>query len=452
MRWKATLLVFVLVPVVAWPAPASNEVPLKLVRAALERHRAFDLAAHLTDSIGPRLTGTTQAEEAVAWGAETLRSWGLEVRLQRLMVPRWVRGEAEAMLVAPAHQSLVVTALGGSVATPPDGIAGEIVEVSSYDELGDRLRGKIVLYNREMSAEVVAAGRSFDAYSEAVEFRGSGASRAAKHGAVAALVRSVTTRSLRTPHTGGMRYEEGIPQIPAAAVTTEDADLIHRLLARGERVRVHLRLTPQQLPDVESANVIAEIRGRELPDEIVVIGGHIDSWDLGTGAIDNASGIAMTMETMRLIQELGIRPRRTIRAVLFMNEENGLRGAKAYAAAHPPATHFAAVEADAGVGAPQGFFTTLDAAQIARFAPAVEALAPIGANRFLTSPSTGADTSPLTKAGVVGFGVFPDSRFYFDYHHSPADTLDKVDPEHLQQNAAAMAVLTWVLADLPHGW
>ncbi|MCA1732085.1 MAG: M20/M25/M40 family metallo-hydrolase, partial [Acidobacteria bacterium] len=319
-----------------------------------------------------------------------------------------------------------------------------------YDELaalGETVKGKIVFYDAVMDRELVEQGEAFRAYSQAVRFRSTGAIEASKLGAVASVIRSVASHSLRTPHTGSMRYEEGVPRIPGAALSTEDADLIRRLLAAGESVRMHLVLTPRRLPEVESANVIAEIRGSVFPEEIVVIGGHIDSWDLGTGAIDNASGVAMTMETMRVIAELGLEPKRTIRAVLFMNEEFGLSGARAYAAEYPPEVHYAAVESDAGVGAPKGFFTTLDASAIERVMPTVAALAPIGANRFVTSPSTGADTSPLVSKGVPGFGVAPDSRLYFAYHHSPADTLDKIDPRHLQENAAAMAVLTWVLAN-----
>jgi Zn-dependent M28 family amino/carboxypeptidase len=265
---------------------------------------------------------------------------------------------------------------------------------------------------------------------------------------VAAVIRSVASHSLRTPHTGSMRYEEGVPRIPAAAISTEDADLIERLLARGEEVTMHLLLRSERLPDAESANVVAEIRGSERPDEIVVIGGHLDSWDLGTGAIDNASGVAMTMETMRLLAELELAPRRTIRAVLFMNEEMGLSGARAYAAAHPPATHFAAIESDSGTGEPRGFTTTLQGDDAERLRNRIALLERIGAARLASVEGrTGADTGPLTTEGVTGFGVSSDNRLYFAYHHSPADTLDKIDPEHLQQNAAAMAVLTWILAN-----
>ena len=239
----------------------------------------------------------------------------------------------------------------------------------------------------------------------------------------------MTTRSLRTPHTGGLRYLATFPKIPAAAITTEDADLIHRLLARGQNVRVFLRLTPRTYADVPSANVVAEIRGHEKPEEIGLVGAHLDSWDIGSGAIDNGSGVAMVMETMRLLKELDVKPRRTIRAVLFMNEENGLRGGKGYAAAHKDEFHFATVETDAGTTAPLGFITSLDEEQIARLKPLLRPLEKIGATQLEYAKLTGADTSPLVREGVPGFGLQTVNVNYFDYHHTAADTLDKVDPK-----------------------
>lgn len=444
---RFVVLLLIALPLSAAPA---DRAAATLLERALASDGAYEIAQYLTDHIGPRLSGSENAARAVAWTAGRLREWGFDVRLQPVTVPRWVRGIETARLVAPAEQDLAVTALGMSVATPAEGITAEVVEAGSYEELealGEDVKGKIVFYSAAMDRELVEAGRAFDAYSEAVQFRSTGAIEAAKRGAVAVVIRSVASHSLRTPHTGSMRYDDDVPRIPAGALAIEDAELIERLLAEGETVRMHLVLTPRLLPDAESANVIAEIRGSERPDEVVVIGGHLDSWDLATGAIDNASGVAMTMETIRLIRELGVAPRRTIRAVLFMNEENGLRGARAYAAEHPPATHFAAVESDAGVGDPRGFVTTLEGEELERFGEKLALLAPLGANRLESSESVGADTSPLTREGVTGFGVSPDNRLYFAYHHSPADTLDKIDPRHLRENAAAMAVLTWILAN-----
>ncbi|MBW3670540.1 MAG: M20/M25/M40 family metallo-hydrolase [Acidobacteria bacterium] len=426
----------------------------KLIEFQMQHSQAWDHVAHLADQIGARPSGSENAAEAIRWAKETLESWGLdEVRFEPVTVPRWVRGEERARLTSHLDQPIILTTLGRSVATPAEGIEAEVVEVSSLDEvdqLGESVRGKIVLYNVPMDINLVESGDAFAAYSRAVPARGAGADRAAKHGAVAALVRSMASASLRTPHTGAMRYGGDVPKIPAAAVTTEDADLIHRLIERGERVRMHLVLTPRTMPEVESANVIAELRGRELPDEIVVIGGHIDSWDLGTGAIDNGAGVAGTMEAMRAMAALEMRPRRTVRLVLFMNEEMGLSGAVQYFKDHEDEleNHFATLESDSGATEPTGFRTTLNQEQIESLGGLFEPLAGLGANMFVTgSPAVGADTSPLSKAGVPGFGLMPDSRHYFDYHHSPADTLDKIDPDELRKNAAAVAAMTWILAD-----
>lgn len=425
-----------------------------LVEAAVSNHRAYELLAHLTDNIGPRLSGSAGAAEAVRWTTERFRSWGIEVRNEPIMVPHWVRGEEEGRIVSHFDQKLVLTALGGSVATPESGVTAEVIAVRSFEELkanAEKAKGKIVLFNVPMDLAKIESGRAFEAYGEAVAYRGVGASRAAEVGAVGALVRSVASASLRTPHTGSLRYDANLPKIPAAAVTTEDADLLSRLYAKGEKVVVHFKLTPKSLPDVESANVVAEIRGTTNPEEIVLIGAHLDSWDLGTGAIDDGAGCVMVMETMRLLKEKNLRPRRTIRAVLYMNEENGLRGGRGYAERHRAEipSHVAAIETDAGAAAPLGYITTLSDAQITAFRPLLGPLKRIGATRLTHADQTGADTSPLTSAGVVGFGLVPDPRKYFDYHHTPADTLDKVDPNELAANTAAIAALTWVLADMP---
>ena len=423
----------------------------KLVAAALMSDGAYETLSHLTDNIGPRLSGSKGADLAVRWTTRRFREWGIDVRNEKVMVPRWVRGAESARLVSHNDQKLAITTLGGSVATPAEGLTAEVIEVRSYEELdalGSKVNGKVVLYNNPMDLALVAAGRAFEAYSKAVQFRGTGASRAAKYGAAGVLVRSVASASLRTPHTGSLRYDPEHPKIPAAAVSVEDAMLISRLLTRGEKVRVRMLLTPRTYPDVPSANVVAEIRGSELPGEIVLIGAHLDSWDLGTGAVDDGSGVAMVMETMRLIHDLGLKPRRTIRAVLFMNEENGLRGGRGYFDAHKQEKHAAAIESDAGSGAPQEVRSTLTGDDLAAFEAAVRPLlARIGDIRLAHSRSTGADTSPLTEAGVTGFGLVPDPAHYFDWHHTAADTLDKIDPEHLAQNAATVAALAWTASE-----
>jgi len=427
----------------------------RIIERELASTRAYETLSYLTDNIGPRLSGSKGAELAVKWTTKQLRDWGFDVRNEKVMVPHWVRGIERGRLVSHNDQKVVLTALGGSIATPAAGITAEVVEVTSYEQLAElgraKIAGKIVFYNKAMDMALVESGQAFDAYGKAVIFRGGGASKAAEFGAVAAVVRSVATASLRTPHTGAMRYDEKQPKIPAAAITTEDADLIHRLIAKGERVRMQLVLTPKMLPDVESANVIAEIRGRERPDEVVLIGGHLDSWDLGTGAIDDGSGAAMVMETLRLLKELGIQPKRTIRGVLFMNEENGLRGGHRYfdnaAKREEVHKHIAAIETDAGAAPPVAFITTLEGAALERIQSRARVLSRIAPIQFTSSKHTGADTSPLTDAGVPGFGLVPDPRHYFDFHHTPADTLDKVDPKALAQNTAALAVLAWVIAE-----
>ncbi|HEX6084411.1 MAG TPA: M20/M25/M40 family metallo-hydrolase [Thermoanaerobaculia bacterium] len=425
-----------------------------LIDHILKNSRAYDHLAYLSDRIGPRLSGSANAEKAVRWTTGQFREWGIDVRNERVMVPHWVRGLERGRLVSH-DQPLVLTALGGSIATPANGITADVVEVTSYEELEKlgraKIAGKIVYYHSSFDMALVESGRAFEAYGKAVQFRGVGASRAAEYGAVAAVIRSVATASLRSPHTGSMRYEENKPKIPAAALSTEDGDLIHRLLARGERVRMQLTLTPRTLPDVASANVIAEIRGSERPEEIVLIGGHLDSWDLGTGAIDNGSGCAMIMETMRALKELGLKPKRTIRAVLFMNEENGLRGGRAYFAGAAKREelhrHVAAIETDAGAAPPTGFITTYEGNSLAAIERRARVLQRIAPMKFTSSKHTGADTSPLIDAGVPGFGLVPEPRHYFDYHHSAADTLDKVDPKALAQNTAAVAALAWILAN-----
>ena len=431
-------------------AQSTIDVPRQLIARELASSQAYETLEYLSDDIGPRLSGSPNAAYAVKWTTERLRSWGLDVHTEKVMVPHWVRGIESGTLVSHRNQKLVLTALGGSVATPAAGITADVIEVNDFDELkalGTKVRGKIVYFNNPMDMNLVRSGRSFDAYRGAVAYRAAGASRAAEFGAVAAVIRSVASASLRTPHTGSLRYDEKQPKIPAAALSVEDALLVHRLLGKGERVRMHLTLTPRTLPDAPSANVIAEIRGSEHPEEVVLVGGHLDSWDLGTGAIDDGAGVAMSMETLRLIKQMNLTPKRTIRAVLFMNEENGLRGGKQYFENHGKEKHVAAIETDAGGAAPIGFTTTLQGDALTALEGRTAALESLGAHKFDTSKETGSDTSFLVEAGVTGFGLVPDPLHYFDYHHSPADTLDKVDATDLAKDTAAIAALAWIMAN-----
>jgi Zn-dependent M28 family amino/carboxypeptidase len=368
------------------------------------------------------------------------------VRREPVTVERWVRGEESGELTAPAPQSIKLTALGGSVATPPEGIAAEVVEVASYDELhalGERARGKAVLFNRPMQRTA-----DFKGYGDAVPMRGGGPSEAARAGAVLSLIRSVGTAPGRLPHTGALHYAKDAPRIPAAAISSEDADLIHRLLAGGKTVRVRIKLGAHVDGKVESANVVGEVPGRE-PGEVVVIGAHLDSWDLGTGAIDDGAGVAIAIEAARLVAALG-RPRRTLRVVLFMNEENGLDGARAYAdknRAQLP-RHFAALEADAGAGRPTGALVVGEAGRD-RVKALAAALAPLRADTVTTPPIGGADLIPLQAAGVPIVGVSQDVSGYFDWHHTAADTADKIDPRDFAEAVAAFAVLARELCELP---
>lgn len=451
-RWfLCAAILWVAAPVLGQDRVAMGE---KIVAEALNSPGAYEILAHLTDRIGPRLSGSRNADLAVRWTTEQFRQWGIPVRNERVMVPRWVRGAERARLVSHNNQRLVLTTLGGSVATPAEGITADVIEVRSLDELPGlgraKIAGRIVFYSAAMDMKLVEAGSAFAAYSKAADFRSRGADAASKYGALAVVTRSVASASLRTPHTGALRYKEG-RKIPAAALAAEDAMHLQRLLAKGDRVRLNLVLTPQTLADVASANVVAEIRGVENPQEIVLIGGHLDSWDVGTGAIDNGAGVAMVMETMRLFKQLGIRPRRTIRCVLFMNEENGLRGGRAYAADHAAELdrHVAAIESDGGASKPMGFRTTLGGADRDAFAARMNrVLRRVGATEFATvEKHTGADTSRIIDAGVPGFGYASDPRHYFDYHHSPADTLDKVDRDELNGGVAAIAALAYLISE-----
>lgn len=368
------------------------------------------------------------------------------------MVPHWIRGEERLRICSSIDRVLPVCTLGGSIATAAP-IRAPVVEVHSLEELSDSAAGCIVLFNQPMNASMARAQRGFEAYAQVAPLRRSGASHAAAHGAVAMLIRSIGTADYQLPHTGALEYEASMPRIPGASITAEDADLISRLLAAGERVELELVLTPQKAPDVESANVVAEIRGTSRPEEIVLIGAHLDSWDIANGAIDNGSGVAMVMTTLRLIQELGLSPARTIRGVLFMNEENGLAGGRAYHRAHRHEHHVATLETDHGAAAPIGFDTThVDRPEALASLCAILERGVFGSlggreSRLQTHPQTGMDTSFWRAEKVPGFALVPDSAHYFDYHHTSADTLDKVNPAELSRCTAAFASLAWTLAN-----
>jgi carboxypeptidase Q len=428
-----------------------REAAARIIQAAESDRGAWQKLTHLSDRIGHRLSGSRALERAIEWAVETMKAEGHEnVRAEKVMVPHWVRGEERAALVAPIEYPLAILGLGGSGTTPAGGITGEVVVVSDFDELarlGSQVKGKIVLFNRAMPPYSEEKGHG---YGEVVRYRGRGPSRAAALGATAALFRSATARSLRSPHTGQTRFEDGQKPIPAAAVSIEDADLIARLVASGETVRLRLAMSSRTLPDAPSANVIAELRGREKPDEIVVIGGHIDSWDVGQGAHDDAAGCAMTMQALTLLRRLGLRPRRTIRVVLFTNEENGLRGARQYVVDHAAELprHVMALESDLGAFAPWGFSVEASEDTLRRVADIASLLRPIGGHRAELGGG-GADIGLMAGAGVPLLGLRMDQSTYFDYHHSEADTLDKVNERDVARNVASVAVMAYVVADMP---
>jgi carboxypeptidase Q len=431
----------------------------RLQQAALNSDYAYRQVAHLANNIGPRLTGSAQAAKAVEYVANELKAIGCEVQLENVMVPHWVRGEETAALIEfPGQaqnttQKIVLCALGASVATPPEGIEADVVAVRNFDELKsmprDKVAGKIVLFNYPFDKQMAAEGSGGEAYGEAVVYRSKGPSAAARQGAVACLIRSVGGADYRLPHTGQTDYADDKQKIPAGAVTAEDADLIVDLVRQG-RVKMKLVLTPQTLPDIESANVIGDIKGSEHPEQIIIVSGHLDSWDLGTGAIDDGAGVAVSMEAANLIQKLHLKPKRTIRVIAWMNEENGEAGSKQYAKDHEKewANHFAAMETDNGAGHPLGIHVKANAEVKKTLAPVAAILQDSGAGRVDLVEHCGADIEPLEKAGVPSFSPIQDSRFYFNYHHTAADTLDKIVPKELAENSAVVAVAAYALANM----
>ena len=431
----------------------------KLRTAALESNYAYRQTAYLSNNIGPRLSGSKQAQRAVEYVADEMRKLGAEVRLQKLLVPHWERGAEAGELVAfpgmaqGTVQKIVLTALGGSVATPESGLTAEVVVVDSYEQL-QRLgrtgvQGKIVLFNTKFDRAMADSGYGIQAYGQAVQFRGNGASAAARLGAVASLVRSAGGSQNRLAHTGGVRYADDAPRIPAAAVSNEDAEMIAHLAKDGD-VRIKLVLTPKTHPDAVSFNVIADLKGSERPNEIVIVSGHLDSWDLGTGALDDAAGVAASMQVLKLVKQLGLSPKRTIRFIAYMNEENGLVGGTKYAEEEQSRIqdHFAAIESDLGASNTVGILFAGKSEALPFLEPLSKILAKNGSGLIQQQAGVAADIGPLTQLGVPSFAPWFDTRTYFNYHHTAADTFDKVDPKLLAKCGSLMAVLAYGLANL----
>lgn len=432
----------------------------RIQKAALESNYAYRRLAHLTNAIGPRLTGSPQAQKAVEYVADELRKAGLDVRLQKLTVPHWVRGHETGEIVqwqgmAPGTtQKIVLAALGGSVATPSQGITAEIVVVNSFEELEAlgraKVAGKIVVFNNKFDRELQDSGFGGAAYGQAVNYRFNGAIAAARLGALAVLIRSAGGSQNRLVHTGAMGYDPNVEKIPAATITFEDAETLAYLAAAG-RVRVHITLTPQTLPDATSYNVIADVKGSDRPDEVVVVGGHLDSWDLGTGALDDGAGVTASMQVGFLVKFLKLKPKRTIRIIAYMNEENGGVGGRMYAEEQKNnlERHFAAIESDLGASHTIGFVFSGKREALPFFAPISRVLLEQGAGQVQYQfGGVGADIGPLTRGGVPSFAPWFDQRSYFNYHHTAADTFDKIDPRELAELGSVLAVLTYGLANL----
>ncbi len=423
----------------AYRDPAS-----RLIGEAVSSTFAWDRLAVLTDSIGNRLSGTPALDRAIAWAVTEMNKDGLEnVHTEKVMVPKWVRGTESAEIVEPARHSMVMLGLGDSVGTTGDGIQAEVLVVHSFEELDAKAaaaKGRIVLFNVP-----------YTNYGETVRFRASGSSRASRLGAVAMLIRAVGPAGLRTPHTGALQYSADAKKIPAAAISSEDADRLQRMADRGSKVVVRLKMDAHVDADAESANVVGEIRGRERPDEIVVVSGHLDSWDVGAGATDDGGGCVVTWEALRIMKKLNLRPRRTVRVVLWTNEENGGRGGLAYRDQHRAelARHVMMLESDGGVFRPLGFGFTGNEAGRETVKAIATLLTGIAADQ-ISPGGGGADIGPsMIEARVPGMSLEVDSAKYFLIHHTPADTVDKIDPVEMAKCAAAVAVMAYVVADLP---
>jgi hypothetical protein len=431
----------------------------KIQSAAIASDYAYQQTAYLSNNIGPRLSGSKQAQRAVEYVADEMRKLGAEVRLQKLKVPHWERGIETGELVKfpgmgdGTTQKVVLTALGGSVATGTTGLTADIVVVDNYDQLNKLGRagveGKIVLFNAKFDQALSDSGFGIQAYGQAVQYRGGGATAAARLGAVASLVRSAGGSQNRLAHTGGVRYTDRITKIPAAAMSYEDAETIAYLAKMGQ-VRIHLVLTPKINSDADSYNVIADLKGSEKPDEVVIVSGHLDSWDLGTGALDDAAGIAVSMQVLKLVKDLGLKPKRTIRFIAYMNEENGLVGGTEYAAEQRAniGKHFAAIESDLGASNTVGILFAGKSEALPYLEPISKVLLKQGSALVQQQPGVAADIGPLTQLGVPSFAPWFDTRTYFNYHHTAADTFDKVDPKLLAKCGSMMAVLAYGLANL----
>ena len=432
---------------------SSDEATIKSIfDNALRNGKSYEMLHHLSTKVGSRLSGSPGAAAAVEWSRHVMQDFDFDsVWLQSEMVPHWVRGQQEIGRVLNSKKmgtvSMNVCALGGSIGTGPEGVVSKIIEVKSFEELAQlgvkNVQGKIVFFNRAMDPTRI---NTFAAYSGAVDQRGGGASEAAKYGAVAAIVRSMSPNIEEYSHTGGMRYAANVTKIPAVAISTRHAELLSKLLKEDKDLQFYMETHCMTLDDAPSFNVVGEIKGSEYKDEIIVVGGHLDSWDLGQGAHDDGAGCVQSIEVLRLFKEMGYKPKRTIRAVMFMNEENGLRGGIKYAelAEKNNEKHIVAIESDRGGFTPRGFTMTASDAVRQKIKSWKPLLEPYGLTDF-NQEGGGADIGPLGPQGVALIGFLPDSQRYFNYHHTSEDTIDKVDKRELELGAASMAALVYLI-------
>ncbi len=430
-----------------------DSVAARFLATGLRSCETFEMLKELTSKVPHRLSGSAGAAKAVEITREMMVSRGFDkVHLETVMVPHWVRGDVEEAVITRSASKkgtpLTICALGGSIATPKGGIEGEVVEVKSFDELkslGAAARGKIVFFNRPFDATKL---NTFEAYSGAVDQRGRGAVEAAKVGGIAVLVRSMTLASDDVPHTGVMGYVDSVRKVPAAAISTVDADMLSALFAHEKNIKVRMKLTCETLPDAQSANVVGEITGSEKPDEVIVVGGHLDCWDKGQGAHDDGSGSVQAIEVVNLIKKLGLKPKRTIRAVMFMNEENGDRGGKAYPVApeRNGEKHVAAIESDRGGFAPRGISVQADSTVLRKVRQWLPIFKHFDAGQIEPGYS-GVDVYPTVEKGVPGFGLDVENQRYFDYHHSDNDTIDKVNRRELELGAIVEAMLCYLISE-----
>jgi carboxypeptidase Q len=421
----------------------------RLIDAALRDSNAYARLAELTDRFGNRISGSKALEDAISWILGRMKTDGFaNVRGEPAMVPHWVRGEESATLVTPRAAPLHMLGLGMSVGTPASGITAPVLVVDNFDDLqrhAAEAKGKIVLFDFPFPTDVAP----MEGYRTAVAYRGGAPSAAAKVGAVAALIRSVTPQSIQSPHTGSTRYDTTVAKIPAAALSVEDAEMLHRMQQRGEKITVTLKMAAKQLPDAPSRNVVAELRGSSKPDEVVVLGGHIDSWDVGQGAMDDGGCSVAAWEAVRLMKQLGLTPKRTVRVVMWTNEENGGRGGRAYRDAHEAelTKHSVAMECDNGVFRPNGVRFQGSGAGLAQVKLVGALLERIGASRVQTGEGE-ADVGPILQRGVPGLALDVDDSKYFWFHHTAADMMTVIDRADLARCVATMAVMAYVIADL----